>query len=619
MLVFTPTIRNIAALLIIAIVATSFSLISYSYGSYNSQRIAELATNEIMTSSILKAHDISKIIENKFHEVTSVLDTLATSPAIQNDEIPRGYDIINLRQESTKDITDEMFWLDKNGKMLWSSKFAGNQSAFDKYKGTDFSGQPYFSEPKKIGTTYYSSIIVTQEAAKIYISMPILDKQQAIGVSNNNANTTTETVFKGIVGTGIKTGTIAEMVKADIVQAFQSQVELLDKAGTVIYSTNQSSIGQKVFSPQYRSYIYSLAAPEYKGALDSILTDLSQSKAGSQDIKLQQITYTVSYSPITLGGNNFLMLYVLSPHTLTTEVNRLIGEQRNISSTIIATIGVVAIGMGILIISWNRRLRSAVEEKTKELKRANEQLLNNDKMQREFINVAAHELRTPVQPLLGVAELIKESMNGKDKGEITKEELNMLERNAKRLERLSLDILEVSRLESNSLRLNKEVVNLNQKIENVIADITPLIKNDQHVKIIFQPKTMKEEPVTVEADKTRLFEVISNLLQNALKFTKEGTILITLEEKEGQAVVSIKDTGNGIDPEILPRLFEKFATKSEQGTGLGLYISKGIIYAHNGRIWAENNRDGKGATFTFTLPLMARISNSEVNNGTDIY
>ncbi len=618
--VFASTIRNIAVLLIIAIVATSFSLISYSYGSYNSQRIAELATNEIKTSSILKAHDISKTIENKFQEVTSVLDTLATAPAIMNDEIPRGYDIVNLRQESTKDITDEMFWLDKNGKMLWSSKFAGNQSAFDKYKGTDFSGQPYFSEPKKTGITYYSSIIETREAAKIYISMPILDRQQAIGVSsNNNANTTTETVFKGIVGTAIKTGTIAEMVKADIVQAFQSQVELLDKAGTVIYSTNQSSVGQKVFSPQYRSYIYSLAAPEYKGALDTILTDLSQSKAGSQDIKLQQITYTVSYSPITLGGNNFLMLYVLSPHTLTTEVNRLIGEQRNISSIIIAAIGVVAIGIGILIISWNHRLHSAVEEKTKELKRANEQLLNNDKMQREFINVAAHELRTPVQPLLGVAELIKESMKGKDKGEITKEELNMLERNAKRLERLSLDILEASRLESNSLRLNKELVNLNRKIENVIADITPSIKNDQHVKIIFQPKTMKEEPVTVEADKTRLFEVISNLLQNALKFTKEGTILITLEEKDGQAVVSIKDTGKGIDPEILPRLFEKFATKSEQGTGLGLYISKGIIDAHNGRIWAENNRDGKGATFTFTLPLMARISNREVNSGTATY
>ena len=606
-----PTIRSIAALLIIAIAATSLALVSYGYGSYNSQRIVELATNEIRTSSNLKAHDISKIIENKFHEVTSVLTTLATSPAIQKGEIARGYDIINLRQDSTKDITDEMFWLDKDGKMQWSSKFAGNQSAYDKYKGADFSELPYFSEPKKTGTTYYSSIIETREAAKIYIAMPILDTQQATGINNNNG---TDTVLKGIIGTGIKTSAIAEMVKTDIVQAFQSDVMLLDKRGTIIYSTNQSGIGQNVFSPEYRSYIYSLTTSEYKDALNAIVSDQAQLKSGSQDIKLQQIIYTISYSPITLGGNNFLMLYVLSPHTLTTQVNQLIEEQRNISSLITSFIGVVAVGIGILIISWNHRLHYAVEKKTAELRRANEQLLNNDKMQREFINIAAHELRTPIQPLLGVTELIKESMNSKDKGEITKEEVNILERNAKRLERLSSDILEVSRLESNSLKLNKEVVNLNKKIENVIADILPTIRDEQQVKIIFQPKNIEDEPIMVEADKTRLFEVISNLLQNALKFTKDGTILITLDKKDDQAIVSIKDTGKGIDQEILPRLFEKFATKSEQGTGLGLYISKGIIDAHNGRIWAENNIDGKGATFTFALPLMPGISTSEVNN-----
>jgi signal transduction histidine kinase len=107
----------------------------------------------------------------------------------------------------------------------------------------------------------------------------------------------------------------------------------------------------------------------------------------------------------------------------------------------------------------------------------------------------------------------------------------------------------------------------------------------------------------IEADRTRLFEVISNLLRNAIKFTKKGSILITLEENDGKAVVAVKDTGTGIDAEILPRLFEKFATKSEQGTGLGLYISKAIIEAHGGRIWAKNNSDGKGATFSFSLPI----------------
>jgi signal transduction histidine kinase len=553
---------------------------------------------------------VSKIIENKFHEVTSVLSTLATAPAIHNAEIPRGYDIINLRQESTKDITDGMFWLDKDGKLLWSSKFVGNQSMYDELQGSDLSSQLYFIEPKKTETTFYSSIIDTREAPKVFITMPIIDKQ----VNG------TESIFKGIVGTGIKTETIAEIIEADVSQAFQSQVVLLDKTGTVMYSTNQSSIGENVFSPEYRSYMYSLLPPESKGAVDTILNDLSEAKAGSQDLKFQQTAYTVSYSPITIGGNKFLVLYVLSPHNLTTEVNLLIDEQKNISSIIIAAIGGVAVGMGILIISWNRRLHSAVEERTQDLKTANEQLLNHDKMQREFIDIAAHELRTPIQPLLAITELIKSSLDGRQKTEITKQDLDMLERNARRLERLSSDILEVSRIESNSLNLNKEVVNLNEKILNVIADIRPFIKQDQQdIDIIFQPININEKPVLVEADKTRLFEVISNLLRNAIKFTKRGTIKVTLEKKEGHAIVTIKDTGTGIDPAILPRLFGKFATKSDQGTGLGLYLSKSIIEAHGGKIWAENNRDGKGATFTFTLPILNDIGeevtkrNSESN------
>ena len=256
----------------------------------------------------------------------------------------------------------------------------------------------------------------------------------------------------------------------------------------------------------------------------------------------------------------------------------------------------------ILEAIWKQsELNEQIRQTNEKLEDAYRRLEDHEKVQNEFINVAAHELRTPVQPLLGVTELIHQSMEGKDKVEITKEEVEMLVRNAKRLERLSSDILDVSRIESQSLKLNKERVNLNEKIENIIADVRSFIKEDQHVEIIFEPKTT--EAVIVEADRGRLFEVISNLLKNAIKFTKEGTILVTLEQKDGQAIVAVKDTGIGIDPEVLPKLFGKFATKSEQGTGLGLYLSKGIIEAHGSRIWGENNKDGRGATFTFTLPL----------------
>ena len=104
-------------------------------------------------------------------------------------------------------------------------------------------------------------------------------------------------------------------------------------------------------------------------------------------------------------------------------------------------------------------------------------------------------------------------------------------------------------------------------------------------------------------DRSRLTQVISNLLNNAVKFTTEGTISIGTEKKDNQVIVSIKDTGSGIEHEILPRLFSKFSAKSFEGTGLGLFISKNIE-AHGGRIWAENNADGKGATFSFSLPTV---------------
>jgi signal transduction histidine kinase len=588
--------------LIIAVVAVSLSLVSYQYASYNSQKIVDLANNEIRTNSDVKAHDISKIIENKFDKINAVLSTLATAPAIHNAEIPRGYDIVNLRQESTKEITDAIFWLDKDGKMLWSSKFAGNQSKYDKYKGTDFSSMEYFTEPKKTGKTFYSNIIETaQNIPKVYISMPIIEEQQVGGSA----------VFKGVIATDIKTDTVAEVVKADLSKAFQSEALLLDKAGTVMYSANQSNVGRNVFSPDYRSYIYSTAALESKDAIDLLLADLSQGKAGSREIKFNQTYYTTSYSPVTIDGNSSLMLYVISPHNLTTEVSLLIDQQKNVSAAIIAAIRGVSISIAFLIVSWNRRLHSFVEErtvdlkgKTDELENANAKLLLHDKMQQEFINVAAHELRTPIQPLLGVTELIQQSMDSKDSIEITRDDVEMLVRNAKRLERLSSDILEVSRIEGRSLKLNKERLDLNEKIQQVIKDVKSFVPSHKSVDLVFESKAA--EPAVVEADKTRLFEVLSNILRNAINFTEKGSILVTLEERNDQAVVTVRDTGRGIDSEIFPKLFTKFVTKSEQGTGLGLYLSKGIIEAHGGKIWAENNPDGKGATFTFTLPLAKR-------------
>ena len=240
-----------------------------------------------------------------------------------------------------------------------------------------------------------------------------------------------------------------------------------------------------------------------------------------------------------------------------------------------------------------------------------EQLKMHDKMQKEFINIAAHELRTPIQPILGLSEVVLSNTKDIEQAKL----LQVVSRNAKRLQRLTEDILDVTKIESQSLNLNKEQFNLNDVIANAIDDImTNKVSlrakngnNNNAIKLLYKP-----QDVFVYADKARISQVIHNLLDNAVKSTKdkEGTITVMVEKKEKerdqlnnngqQIIVSVKDTGKGIDPQIFPRLFTKFATKSETGTGLGLFICKGIVEAHGGKIWAENNPD-KGATFLFSL------------------
>jgi signal transduction histidine kinase len=250
-------------------------------------------------------------------------------------------------------------------------------------------------------------------------------------------------------------------------------------------------------------------------------------------------------------------------------------------------------------------------------------LKESDKMKNEFINVAAHELRTPIQPILSLTEALRAGIKEPQQQELA----DVTIRNAKRLKRLTDDILDVTKIESHSLSLNKESFNLNDVITNVIEDtVANIAKKSQCanlVKIEYHPRD-----IFIEADKARITQVVSNLLSNAIKFTEVkvnkgngiiGIININAEKVDGgMAIITIKDNGTGIDSEILPRLFEKFASKSYQGTGLGLFICKSIIQAHGGKIWGENNIDNgiAGATFTFNLPITnsSTATTSSINN-----
>jgi signal transduction histidine kinase len=211
-------------------------------------------------------------------------------------------------------------------------------------------------------------------------------------------------------------------------------------------------------------------------------------------------------------------------------------------------------------------------------------------------------LRTPTQAIVGFSHLLQTHPERRD------EMINAIKRNAVRLQSLTTSVLDVSRIESQTLKPNKEKFNINQKIRDAIDDL----RSRHQVKITFDDP--KADTIVVEADKIRIYEVISNLLVNAIKFTQknssssndgnspgEGTITVSTALKSNQAykkgntssieeVIIIRDRGVGIDPDIQDKLFSKFVTKSETGTGLGLYISKGIIEAHGGKIWAEKQR-----------------------------
>jgi signal transduction histidine kinase len=250
-----------------------------------------------------------------------------------------------------------------------------------------------------------------------------------------------------------------------------------------------------------------------------------------------------------------------------------------------------------------------------------EQLRLQSKLQKDFINVAAHELRTPVTPILIMATALKSELEGvneqggkneSDYVKVRKKDFSIITHSAFRLKQLTDDILDAATIESRTLEINKEQFDLTEVLNRAVNEFNKKqeIEKQQEsewkkdVKVYYQ--FSNNYIIDVEADKGRIMQVIFNLLSNAFKFTEKGNIYVTLQTKGNDVIVNVRDSGVGIESEVIPRLFTKFATKSFQGTGLGLFISKSIVESHGGRIWAKNNYDGGGATFSFTLPVLQK-------------
>lgn len=603
---------NIGLLFFIAIIATILSILSYQYSSFTASKIAGISSEDVRSNARIEAYHLSQILIHSINSITNNLEALTNSvPLLYSDNQTVKF-LLNNAQDSTRELTSAYYLMDSNGKVIsWSNS---GDSELQLQRDLDLSKMEYYLSPRNTEMPYYSTVIRSPSGDKIFISFPILSSSVDTARNTNTSNATES--FRGVIVSAIDVNRVGKFLQDRLSPELVSNVGLMDKNGIFLYARNESLIGKNFLSKDFQSTIPS----NIKNSYNDILKRSLGPRAGAQDVSISDKTTTISYRPIIIDGKQLWTLYIGSPHTLTSDVGLLIDQQKNFSTMVVIIIGAIAIGIAFIILSWNKRLKTSVMNRTLELKRANdsliesnrlleaanEQLKVHDRMQKEFINVAAHELRTPIMPILGDAQYIERQFDNDDpRIQIEKDQVSSLIRNAKRLDRLASDILDVTRIESKSLKLNKEKFNLKDIILSNLADI----KRFEYEGSGFPDIKYTPKDIIVNADKGRLSQVIANLLSNAIKFTDKGVISIETSESDGEVIASIRDSGSGIDPDIFPKLFSKFITKSDRGTGLGLFISKSIIESHGGKIWAENNRFEPGATFYFSLPA--------VDNGLD--
>ena len=614
----------------IILLAVILAILFYFTYSEIERSAKAVALGEIQNVSMTQTHDSGKIIENALMDIVTNLKTLVNSPSVQQSKDLKDIALLmNAGQFSTQQMTDYYRIMDKNGKILATSNVLDNHQQNNKSIDQDFNNRTYFTILKDTNKLYISNLMNSiNNVPRFSISLPILinDVSKNDGINrtfsfNNTNNEFIPTIngfkkiFNGIIEASVRIDKLEKLLELTMLSSEQNEVTLLDRNEMIMFNAKKDLIGKNFFSDTVQSSILNPLPLKELENVNKFVKDALNGKSGIYNLNTTSQTSTFSARPISLEGDQFMTLLINKPYNIDAEVIYFLNLQRNFSTITILIIVFVSSILGYFLFTWNKRLQTKVNNQTiklnqniKQLKEANKQLKVHDKLQKEFLNITAHELRTPIQSIMGYAEMIKSFP------EKTSAYLQPIERNAQRLYKLIQDILDITKIESGNLILNKTQFDLHEKINNVLKDLKTAKKIDginQDVQIIVHPS----DSFKVFADKERIYQVISNLIRNATRFTSgnEAKIEIILskvkKDKEDNEWISvkIKDNGTGIDPEILPRLFSKFTTKSEfGGTGLGLYISKKIIEAHNGTIIGYNNNlNGKikGATFEFILPL----------------
>ena len=579
-----------------------FSFLTYQYYSKNSSEIQKIAVEHIQNSTLIKVTDLSHLLRNKLDLVTVNLQLLASSKELSEQNLELGKILVNSAQKTTANVVDFYNWVDSNGSSIWSSANS-DVNTNTKFKVFSNASALYFSKVKDTQVpTYSNTLKFTNGQSGVLILYPIIDTQNR----STNINRTNEQ-FKGAILAGISSDTLNQYLGSQISPLSSANLSLVDSSGLMTVTGIPQLTGTNVFDKKFSSLTERTGINKnIKSIIDVFRSAASNPRTDTTDVTFEGKDLTISYAPVVSNGIHYFTIILILPHSLASSLDELVVQQRNFAVAAMLIIVLSALGIFFVITYWNKGLRKVVYIQTKELQETAKKLTYHDKLQKEFIDIAAHEFRTPIQSVLGYSEMIHANLKNFD------QYFEKIIRNARRLEKLTEDILDVSRIEGNNLQLSKSNFDLNRTIQQVIEDYQKEAAT-KNVKIILDFK--KNVPTTIYADEARLQQVINNLLSNAINFTSNGTVIITAykaqvdtnvemaQQDEKSIVVEIKDTGSGINPEMLPRLFEKFATRSGSGTGLGLYISKSIVDSHGGKIWAYNNKDGIGATFTFTLPI----------------
>lgn len=595
-----PKVYKIGILSVISIVVFSFTVF-YSIQIVTEENVKNNLISEQIDRQQIASKSLSQHIGSDLTLVTAVLDGLANSIYMQDGSLDpnKTNSMIIEKYNSIDDIIDRIFILDKDDVVTTDLSHQGTNLDV----GSSFSQREWVEEARNNLKPVFSKGFEGQGIYSIYIAVPMINRE------NNQ--------YMGLIGASIPTEKFFS--RYGNVHDINSQfLVVYDKSGTILtVGADKSLVGKNFFSKTVQSFI----------TQNNILNNLTKNLlAGKPNVGVYDYGKTERINtgqPVLIQDTPTYFIQVVTPtkEIFAKTADTLFTERLKSYSLLTAVFASVAI-LTIFLLKWSNTLEKEVIKRTHELNRsnvklaimsqelknsnlslqkANNQLRQNDKLQKEFINMAAHELRTPIQPILGLTDVLLDKASDPHQSQL----LEVIMRNARRLQRLSGDILDVSKIESSSLKLSKSPMELNEVIQTVINDFEngSKLERNKNVKIFFQPK----DSIIVYVDKDRIFQVLSNLLNNALKFTKHGTVMIkvNLDDRENNKAVkvTIQDTGIGITQELMPNLFSKFVTSSYNGTGLGLFISKGIIEAHGGRIWAENNSNGVGASFSFSLPI----------------